>query len=81
MRCDKCKYWGAGEGYGSHYDAGAVNYCNQPQISGNQHASYGACGEPTSMVITTGEDQHVMTRWNFGCILFVERDLTKGAVK
>lgn len=73
MKCDKCKYWGDGNGKGFPYDAGHVNYCRHPQIFGDQHPSYGACGEPTSMVMSEGATvQLIMTRWNFGCILFEE---------
>lgn len=73
--CINCKQWGDGDGTGFHYDAGNVNYCKSPQIVGPQHPSYGACGEPTSMLITDAamsgqSDNRIMTRWNFGCVLF-----------
>lgn len=74
MKCGHCKYWGEGDGKGNPYDAGHVNYCNHRQISGNQHPSYGACGDPVSMVIAYGiEIQYIQTRITFGCILFEQR--------
>lgn len=74
MKCGHCKYWGDGDGKGSPYDAGHVNYCNHRQIAGNQHPSYGACGDPVSMVIADGvEKQYIQTRITFGCILFEQR--------
>lgn len=72
MRCDKCRYWGNGDGKGWSYDAGHVNVCHHRQIDGNQHPSYGACGDPTSMVMSGQSTQTITTRWNFGCILFEE---------
>jgi len=73
MRCYDCKVWGDGSGTGIPYDAGHVNYCNHPQINGDQHSSYGACGEPTSMVIIEQQPQKVLTRGKFGCVLFEQR--------
>jgi len=74
MRCYDCKFWGEGNGTGHPYDAGHVNYCKEPRIDGWQHPSYGACGEPTSMVIAVqSEEQRVLTRGKFGCVLFVQR--------
>jgi len=74
MRCYDCKYWGDGSGTGHPYDAGHVNTCNHPQIDGDQHPSYGACGEPTSMVIVEEiSPQRITTRGKFGCILFEQR--------
>jgi hypothetical protein len=69
ITCQECRHWGSSDGKGFHYDAGYMNYCNQPQMSGSQHPSYGACGEPTSMVCTGEQEQQLMTRWNFGCVL------------
>jgi hypothetical protein len=71
MKCVKCKYWGNGDGTGIPYDAGHVNDCNHPQISGIQHASYGACGDPVSMVIVDGSgiSHRILTRRSFGCDL------------
>lgn len=74
MKCADCKFWGNGDGKGIAYDAGHVNYCNNPQIGGDQHPSYGACGDPVSMVIAEGvEKQYIQTRLTFGCILFEAR--------
>jgi hypothetical protein len=74
MYCKDCKYWGDGDGKGIHYDAGHVGYCNQPQIGGDQHPSYGACGDPISMLIAEGvEKQYIQTRLTFGCILFEQK--------
>jgi hypothetical protein len=74
MHCSDCKMWGNGDGTGVPYDAGHVNYCKHPQINGWQHPSYGACGEPTSMVIVIQDmPQDVMTRGKFGCVLFEQR--------
>ena len=70
--CQKCKYWGDGDGTGIPYDAGHVNYCKQPQIDGEQHPSIRYGREPASMVMTEHETQHIMTRWNFGCVLHKE---------
>ena len=72
MKCCECKYWGIGDGTGISYDSGHVNDCNHPQIAGNQHPYYGACGDPTSMVIVAGlnKPQFIQTRRNFGCLLF-----------
>ena len=71
MNCGKCKHWGDGDGTGWPYDAGHVNYCKHPQITGDQHASYGACGEPKSMIIVDGGAQShaILTRITFGCNL------------
>jgi hypothetical protein len=75
MKCRDCKLWGDGDGTGFPYDAGHMNYCKHPQISGNQHPSYGACGELKTLVYVEGtEKQSIMTRWNFGCVLIVQRD-------
>lgn len=41
--CGYCKFWGDGSGTGNPYDAGHMNDCNNPQISGDQHPSYGVC--------------------------------------
>ena len=70
MRCGNCKHWGDGTGTGHPYDAGHMNYCKHPQIDGNQHPSYGACGEAKTMLYAGGEKQHIMTRITFGCNLF-----------
>lgn len=71
MRCYDCKSWGDGDGTGLPYDAGHMNYCMHQQVAGNQHPSYGACGEPKTMIYTGGQGhQHVMTRGTFGCVLF-----------
>ena len=76
MRCCDCNFWGEGDGTGFNYDAGAVNYCKQPQIAGRQHPSQGGAdysGKTTSMVIVDGSDRvhQILTRRNFGCIMFV----------
>lgn len=73
MRCYDCKYWGDGTGTGHPYDAGHMNYCKHICIDGMQHPSYGACGDATTMIYTGAEKQEVMTRGNFGCILFEQR--------
>lgn len=72
--CRNCSLWGNGDGTGFPYDAGHVNICRHPQIDGDQHPSYGSCGEPVTMVYS-GEikAQTIQTRWNFGCVLFVSR--------
>lgn len=81
MRCCECKFWHLpneteGNGTGIPYDAGHMNYRNHKQVSGDQHPSYGACGEPKTMVYTGTQDKHrasgqlVMTRRDFGCVLF-----------
>lgn len=83
MKCNKCRHWGDGDGTGLPYDAGHMNYCNQHQVAGVQHPSYGACGDPVTMVYVlyasrvTGlfneaQGQKLMTRGTFGCILFEE---------
>jgi hypothetical protein len=72
MKCGHCKHWGKGDGTGMHYDAGAMNYCDHLQIAGVQHPSYGACGEPTSMLYSGELIQNIMTRYTFGCVLFEE---------
>ena len=71
MKCGKCKFWGDGTGTGHPYDAGHVNYCRHPQITGDQHPSYGVGGERKSMLIVDGGGvpHHIMTRINFGCEL------------
>lgn len=72
--CRECRFWGDGDGTGFPYDAGHVNICRHPQIDGDQHPSYGACYDLTSMVmVDTIEPQRIQTRWNFGCILHVDR--------
>lgn len=74
MRCYDCKHWGSGGGTGIPYDAGHVNYCNNPQIDGDQHPSHGAYGDLTSMVMVDGlQNQKILTRGKFGCILFEQR--------
>jgi hypothetical protein len=76
MKCSNCRFWGTGDGTGYPYDAGHVNYCKQEQIDGIQHPSYGACNDPTSMVMVEGAaTQHILTRHNFGCILFEQRKI------
>ncbi len=71
MNCGKCKHWGDGNGTGYPYDAGHMNYCKQSQIRGSQHPSNGACGELKTMVYVDGtQTQEIMTRINFGCVLF-----------
>lgn len=71
MRCNCCKFWGEGDGTGVPYDAGHMNYCKHPQITGNQHPSYGFDGGPDTKVYDgKGGEQHIMTRWNFGCVMF-----------
>lgn len=78
MRCNCCKFWGEGDGTGIPYDAGHVNYCKEPRINGWQHPSFGACGEPKSMVIAVQDKpQTVLTRGVFGCVLFVQREIKK----
>jgi hypothetical protein len=75
MRCSKCKFWGDGDGTGYHYDAGNVNYCNHKLISGRQHPSSASYDDNCiSKVIVDGSDKehHIMTRYNFGCVLFEE---------
>ena len=72
--CGKCKFWGSGDGTGMHYDAGPMNYCQNKQISGVQHPSFGACGDPTTMIYTGGQEpQRIMTRYLFGCVLFEQK--------
>ena len=77
MKCSHCKFWGDGTGGGFPYDAGHVNYCNQPQIDGRQHPSSASYNdnEISKVIVTSnkGEAQKLMTRWNFGCVLFVAR--------
>lgn len=79
MRCYDCTNWGDGSGTGIPYDAGHVNYCKHKQISGVQHPSYGACGDPVSMVMIEGTDKPnlIMTRGTFGCVLFDARKVKK----
>lgn len=78
MKCCECRFWGEdGNGTGVPYDAGHMNYCMHNQINGEQHPSYGSCGEPVTMIYMNAEApryQHVMTRRNFGCVLFKEID-------
>lgn len=72
--CRECRFWGDGDGTGLPYDAGHVNICKNPQIDGDQHPSYGACGEPVTMIYSGSiKKQTIQTRWNFGCVLFVNR--------
>lgn len=84
MRCRDCKFWGNGDGTGLPYDAGHMNDCRNPHISGNHHPSYGACGETETKIwaqtcndaskrYTGSASQIMMTRWNFGCTLFEQR--------
>lgn len=73
MKCQKCKYWGDGDGTGMAYDAGYMNYCKHPSIDGNQHPSYGVMNERKTMVYSDGtgaSGQYIMTRYSFGCVLF-----------
>lgn len=75
VRCDKCKFWGDGNGTGMHYDAGNVNYCKHNLISGRQHPSAASYNdEYISKVIVDGSDteHNILTRYNFGCVLFKE---------
>lgn len=76
--CIDCTHWGDGDGTGFSYDAGAMNYCKHPSINGIQHPSYGACGDTKTMLYTGGlPSQSIMTRRNFGCVLFVQREEKK----
>jgi hypothetical protein len=68
--CGVCKHWGNGDSKGYHYDAGHMNYCKNPQIHGQQHPSYGACNDIKTMLYTGEDNQNIMTRNSFGCILF-----------
>lgn len=70
MNCGKCKHWGDGDGTGYPYDAGHMNYCKHMGINGHQHPSNGSCGEPKTMIYAGGEKQNIMTRIDFGCVLF-----------
>lgn len=73
-KCIDCALWGDGDGTGIPYDAGNVNVCRHPQITGIQHCSIGGCGEPDSKVVVEGlQKQVVWTRFNFGCNLIRER--------
>jgi hypothetical protein len=77
MRCIDCKLWGEGTGGGFNYDAGSVNYCNHRLISGRQHPSSASYDDNCiSKVIVDGSDKEhkILTRWNFGCVLFVARE-------
>ncbi len=65
-KCRQCKYWGDGEGTGIPYDAGRMNSCNHPKIKGVHHPSF----EGTKVYVGIQEEQHLMTREGFGCILF-----------
>lgn len=78
--CRSCKFWGTGDGTGNSYDAGHMNQCNQPQITGSQHPSNGVGSETRTMVYAIywkreingyagSEKQVIETRWNFGCNL------------
>lgn len=72
MRCRECAKWGDGTGTGHPYDAGPMNACNSSQVSGVQHPSFG--GTLKTMVYTGGQDrQVVMTRYDYGCVLFGPR--------
>lgn len=74
MKCGQCKFWGSGDGTGYPYDAGHMNYCNHPQIDGQQHPSFGACNDLKTMIYVEGRaTQFVKTRIDFGCILFIQR--------
>jgi hypothetical protein len=75
MRCYDCKYWGDGDGTGQPYDAGHVNYCKNPLVSGPQHPSHCDARYASQIIAHDGEhrmlqDQHIMTRGRFGCVLF-----------
>ena len=73
-QCRKCCHWGNGDGTGYHYDAGNVNYCQHHLISGMQHPSSSSYNQnDISKLIVNGGDgkvYEIMTRWNFGCVLF-----------
>lgn len=74
MRCDKCRFWGNGDGTGHSYDAGHVNECKHPLITGYQHASSAAVRDDqiSKVIVDDGNEFHrITTRWNFGCVLFV----------
>lgn len=74
MLCRNCKFWGDGSGRGESYDAGHVNDCNHPLVSGNHHQSSSSYrDDEISKVIvpTSDQPQLVVTRHNFGCVLFV----------
>jgi len=74
--CNKCKYWGEGDGTGVPYDAGHVNYCQHPLITGKQHPSSASYRdhEISKVMVNGGDDKSytIMTRRNFGCNLFEE---------
>lgn len=76
IRCYRCGFWGDGQGHGDTLsDAGVMGYCKHPGVDGNQHPSYGACGEEKTMVYCeeiSGPNpyQHILTRRDFGCVLF-----------
>lgn len=73
MKCIDCKFWGSGDGTGIPYDAGHMNYCNHSQITGTQHPSF---DQPKTMVyVEERESQSVMTRRDFGCVLFEKRKI------
>lgn len=64
-------HWGDGNGKGFPYDAGHMNVCKHLNINGYQHPSIGYDGtERNTQVYAGGEEQTIMTRWNFGCVLF-----------
>lgn len=86
MRCKDCKFWGNGDGTGIPYDAGHMNDCTNTHLSGQHHPSYGACGDIETKVyaqVSMNADnryhgaaaQSLMTRWNFGCVLFEQRTI------
>lgn len=80
MICRKCKFWGDGDGKGFPYDAGHVNYCKHPLISGRQHPSSSSYDDKyISKLIVDGSDKEhqIMTRWNFGCNQIEENGVTK----
>jgi hypothetical protein len=77
MKCSRCKFWGDGDGSGFPYDAGNVNYCKHTLISGKQRPSSASSDDRyISKVIVDGSDKEhkILTRWNFGCVLFVARE-------
>lgn len=71
--CQNCKFWGDGNGTGYHYDAGNVNSCKHPLISGCQHpssCSYDDRQISKVMVDGGGKSHDLWTRYNFGCNQF-----------
>jgi hypothetical protein len=80
MRCVKCKFWGDGDGTGNSYDAGHVNECKHKLISGWQHASSASydTNEISKVIVDGGGVEHsIVTRYNFGCVLFVDNGVKK----